>query len=331
RGHRVKRRDFILLTSAAIARPLVGAAQQSERVRHIGLLSPFREDDPETRSRLAAFRQTLQELGWTEGRNIRIEYRFTDGNAEHTRAAAVELTSHAPDVLVAYANPAVSALQSVTRTIPIVFNQVSDPIGSGFVTGLAHPGGNTTGFHTFEPGIGSKWLQLLKEIPPQLRGTALLYDPNIIANIGFLRAAETAAPSLGLSVKPAPVRDAADIRRSFTSFGAEPDGGLVVAPAPSTFDHRELIVEMARTLRLPAIYPYRCFIESGGLASYGFARVEQFQQAATYVDRILRGANPAELPVQLPTKYQLVVNLPAARAIGLSVPQAILARADEVI
>src|SRR5262249_55075318 len=228
RGHRVKRRDFILLTSAAIARPLVGAAQQSERVRHIGLLSPFREDDPETRSRLAAFRQTLQELGWTEGRNIRIEYRFTDGNAEHTRAAAVELTSHAPDVLVAYANPAVSALQSVTRTIPIVFTQVSDPLGSGFVTALARPGGNTTGFHSFKPAMG-KWLQLLREIAPALGRAAVVYDPNIIANVRFLRAAEASASSLGMIVTAAGVRDGADIERALTGFAAQPDGGLVVA------------------------------------------------------------------------------------------------------
>jgi ABC-type uncharacterized transport system substrate-binding protein len=329
----VRRRDLLgtFVGSTLLFRPLIGSAQRSDRVRHIGFLSPFREDDPENRFLIGAFRQTLRDLGWVEGGNISIEYRFTDGNVDRTRAAAQELVALAPDVLVAFANPAVSALQSVTRTIPIVFNQVSDPVGSGFVTALAHPGGNTTGFHTFEPAIGSKWLQLLKEIAPQLRWAALLYDPNIIANVGFLRAAETAAPSVGLAVRPAPVHDAADIRRSFTSFGAEPDGGLVVAPAPPTFDHRDLIVEMTRTLRLPAIYPYRFFIESGGLASYGFVRVEQFQQAANYVDRILRGANPAELPVQLPTKYELVVNLPAARAIGLTVPPSLLARADEVI
>jgi len=325
----MNRRDVVLLTSAAIAWPLVGSAQQSERVRHVGLLSPFREDDPETRSRLAAFRQTLQELGWTDGRNLRIEYRFTDGTTEHTRAAALELTSRAPDVLVAYANPAVSALQSVTHTIPIVFTQVSDPLGSGFVAALARPGGNTTRFHSFEPAMGGKWLQLLKEIAPGLRRVAVVYDPNIIANV--LRAAETSAVSLGMLLTAAGAHDGADIERALTGFATEPDGGLVVAPAPATFDGRQLLIGLAKTLRLPAIYPYRFFIDSGGLASYGFERVEQFQQAATYVDRILRGANPAELPVQLPTKYQLILNLAAARAIGLTVPEAVLARADEVI
>ena len=320
-----------MLLGGAVTWPLSARAQHLERIRRVGLLSANSASDPETQARLAAFRRRLQDLGWTEGRNIQIDYRFSGGNMERTRAAAAELVALAPDVLVAYGNPAVSALQPATRTIPIVFTQVSDPVGSGFVGNLARPGGNITGFHSFEPAIGGKWLEVLKQIAPALRRAAVVHDPNIAANVAFLRAAEAASPAFGMMVTSAAVRDAAEIERTVAAFAQEPNGGLIMAPAPATFDNRDLVISLAERLRLPAVYPYRFFIKSGGLVSYGFEGLEQFQQAASYVDRILRGANPAELPLQLPTKYQLVINLKAAKAIGLSIPEAFLLRADEVI
>ena len=224
-----------------------------------------------------------------------------------------------------------SALKPVTSTIPIVFTQVSDPVGSGFVTDLAHPGGNITGFHSFEPAIGGKWLEVLKQIAPSVRRAAVVHDPRIAANVSFFRAAESASSALGVTVTSAGVTNAADIEREITAFAQTPNGGLVVAPAPSTFDRRDLIIALAERWRLPAIYSYRFNVKSGGLVSYGYEGLERFQQAATYVDRILRGANPAGLPLQLPSKYQLVINLKAAKAIGLSIPDAFLLRADEVI
>jgi len=332
RGAAMRRREFVSLLGGGVAAwPLMARGQQRDRVRQIGLLSPFSENDPETKARLAAFKERLEQLGWTDGRNIKIEYRFSEGNIERTRTAAAELVALTPDVIVAYANPAVSALKPITSTIPIVFTQVSDPVGSGFVTDLAHPGGNITGFHSFEPAIGGKWLEVLKEIAPSVRRAAVVHDPRIAANVSFLRAAESASSSLGVTVTPAGVTNAADIEREITAFAQEPNGGLVVAPAPATFDRRDLIIALAEQWRLPAIYSYRFNVKSGGLVSYGYEGLEQFQQAATYVDRILRGAKPDALPLQLPSKYQLVVNLKAAKAIGLTIPPAVLARADEVI
>jgi ABC-type uncharacterized transport system substrate-binding protein len=332
RGNRVKRREFITLASGAvIVWPLAARAQQPDRARRLGVLIPFSESDPETQARLAAFKQAMQNLGWQDGRTLRSEYRFTGGNIEQTRAAATELVALAPDVIVAYANPAVSALMPMTRTIPIVFTQVSDPVGSGFVESLTRPGGNITGFHSFEPPIGGKWLELLKQIAPDLRRAAVVHDPRIAANVSFLRAAEAVSSSFGMTVTSAGVHDAADIERAITSFAQEPNGGLIVAPAPPTFVRRDLIIALAERFRLPAIYSYRFFVISGGLFSFGFEGIEQFQQAASYVDRILRGANPADLPLQLPTRYQLVINLKSAKAIGLSIPESFLLRADEVI
>jgi len=327
----MRRRDFIKVIGVAAAWPLAAHAQQAQRVWRIGVLSPFSENDSETRSRLAAFKERLEQFGWTDGRNLRIEYRFSDGNIERTRAAAAELVALSPDVIVAYANPAVSALKPLTSTIPIVFTQVSDPVGSGFVTDLARPGGNITGFHSFEPAIGGKWLEVLKQIAPSIRRAAVVHDPRIAANVSFLRAAESASSALGVTVKPAGVTSAGDIEREITAFAQEANGGLVVAPAPSTFDRRDLIISLAERWRLPAIYSYRFNVKSGGLVSFGYEGLEQFQQAATYVDRILRGANPGALPLQLPSKYQLVINLKAAKAIGLSIPEVFLLRADEVI
>ena len=327
----MRRREFITLIGAAAAWPLAARAQQRDRIRQIGVLSPFSENDSETKTRLTAFKERLEQLGWTDGRNVRIEYRFSEGNIERTRAAAAELVAIGPDVIVAYANPAVSALKPITSTIPIVFTQVSDPVGSGFVTDLAYPGGNITGFHSFEPAIGGKWLEVLKQIAPSVRRAAVVHDPRIAANVSFFRAAEFASSSLGITVTSAGVTNAADIEREITAFGQEPNGGLVVAPAPSTFDRRDLIITLAERWHLPAIYSYRFNVKSGGLVSYGYEGIEQFQQAATYVDRILRGAKPGGLPLQLPSKYQLVINLKAAKAIGLSIPAAFLLRADEVI
>ena len=313
----MQRREFItLLGGAATAWPFLAEAQNTERVRRIGVLIPFSEADAETQTLLAAFKQCFQELGWIEGRNVLVESRFTDGNPERTRGAGVELVAFAPDAILAYANPAVSSLIQVTRTIPIVFVQASDPVGSGFVSNLARPGGNITGFHSFEPAIGGKWLEVLKEVAPEVRRAAVIRHPNIAA---------------GVMVVAAGVRNAADIENVVTKFAQEPNGGLIVAPAPPTFDNRDMIVALAAHLRLPAVYSYRFFVASGGLASYGIDGKDQWRAAASYMDRILRGANPGELPVQLPTKYQLVVNLKTAKALGLTVPPTLVARADEVI
>jgi putative tryptophan/tyrosine transport system substrate-binding protein len=331
-GATMRRREFIKVVGAAAAWPLSAHGQQRDRVRQIAVLSPFSENDPETKAKLAALKDGLERLGWTNGRNIRIEYRFSDGNIERTRAAAAELVALTPDVIVAYANPAVSALKPITSTIPIVFTQVSDPVGSGFVTDLAHPGGNITGFHSFEPAIGGKWLEVLKQIAPSVRRVAVVHDPRIAANVSFFRAAESASSALGVTVTSAGVTNAADIEREITTFGqGGSDGGLVVAPAPSTFDRRDVVIALVERWRLPAIYSYRFNVKSGGLVSYGYEGTEQFQQAATYVDRILRGEKPGTLPLQLPSKYQLVINLKAAKAIGLSIPAAFLLRADEVL
>jgi putative tryptophan/tyrosine transport system substrate-binding protein len=326
----VRRRDLIAGIGLCAASPLTSLAQ-SGQVRRVGILSPFSEQDPETQARLAAFKQRLEELGWVEGRNLRLDYRFTNGMAEPTRAAAKELVSLAPDVILAYANPAVSALMPETGTIPIVFAAVSDPIGSGFVGNLAHPGGRITGFHSFEPSIASKWLELLKEAAPQLNRVAVVYDPGIAANVSFLRAAEAAAHSLKVVVTASGVRQVADLEGAIADFARGGDGGLVVAPAPATFIGREVIIGLVNRYRLPAIYSFRFFIDSGGLMSLGYQGVEQFLGAASYVDRILRGEDPGALPLQLPTKYQLVINLKAAKTIGLTIPEAFLSRADEVI
>jgi len=327
----MRRREFITLISSAVAsRPLAAFGQRGERVRRIGVLIPF-QADPETQALLAAFKQRFKELGWTEGGNVHIDYRFTDGNPERTRAASAELVGLSPDVILAYANPAVSSLMQVTQSIPIVFTQASDPVGSGFVSNLAHPGGNITGFHSFEPAIAGKWLEVLKELAPGIRRAAIVHHPSIAANVAFVRAAEAASSAFGVAVTAAAVRNAADIEETITRFAQEPNGGLVVAPAPPTFDNRELIVALAARFHLPAVYPYRFFVTSGGLVSYGIDGRDLWRDAAVYVDRILRGAKPGDLPVQLPTKYHLVINLKTAKALGLSVSSQFQQRADEVI
>jgi putative tryptophan/tyrosine transport system substrate-binding protein len=326
----VKRRDFISLIGGAAAWPLDGRAQQRDRIRRIGVLIPFTED-AETQALVVALRQRFQELGWTEGRNVQLDYRYTEGNPERTRIASAELVAFGPDAILAYANPAVSSLMQVTHTIPIVFTQASDPVGSGFVSNLARPGGNITGFHSFEPAIAAKWLDVLKQLAPSVRRVAVLHDPGIAANTAFLRTTESASGTFGVTVTAAGVHSAEEIQRTLMEFAKDPDGGLIVAPAPPTFGNRQMIADMAAKLHLPAVYSYRFFVTSGGLASYSIDGRDLWRAAASYLDRILRGEKPGDLPVQLPTKYYLVINLKPAKALGLQIPEKLLVNADEVI
>jgi putative ABC transport system substrate-binding protein len=326
----MRRREFIALAGSAALTPLAADAQQRERVRRVGVLIPFRED-AETLILVAAFKQRFQELGWTEGRNVQLDYRHTDGNPERTRSASADLVALAPDAILAYANPAVSSLMQVTQTIPIVFTQASDPVGSGFVSNLAHPGGNITGFHSFEPAIAAKWLDVLKQLAPSVRRVAVLHDPGIAANTAFVRTAEAAAGTFAVTLTAAGVHNAEEIERTLIEFAKEPDGGLIVAPAPPTFGNRQMIADIAVRLHLPAVYSYRFFVTSGGLASYSIDGKDLWRAAASYIDRILRGENPGDLPVQLPTKYYLVINLKAASALGFQIPEKLLVNADEVI
>jgi putative tryptophan/tyrosine transport system substrate-binding protein len=328
----MRRRKLIsLIFGAAALWPLGAAAQQTNKARRIGVLFAFAENDEVWQAYLAAFRRRLQDLGWTEGQNLQIDYRFVGENTERTGSAAEELVALAPDVIFVTANPAVSALMRLTRTIPIVFTWVSDSVGTGYVTSLAHPGGNITGFHNYEPAFGGKWLQLLKEVAPGVRRIAVVHVPEIAANSAFLHVIEAAATSFGVTVTAAGVRNAADIERVLLDFGRDPDGGLIITPSPLTATRRDVIVAIAEKARLPAIYPFRFYAASGGLLSYGFNQMETVRGAASYVDRILRGANPGDLPVELPTKFQLVINLKTARALGLQITDAFLSRADDVI
>jgi putative ABC transport system substrate-binding protein len=328
----MRRREFItLLGGAAAAWPLAARAQQSGRVRRIGALMGIAENDPESQARITAFLQRLQELGWTEGRNVRIDYRFAGGDTRRMRAYAAELVGLAPDVILVQSNDGLAALRQETRTVPIVFAVVADPVGSGFVESLARPGGNITGFTIFEPSLGGKWLQALKEIAPGVTRVAAILHPETTANVGFLRAAEAAAPSFGMTLTAEGVHDAAEIERAVTAFAAEPNGGLVVLPHPVTAAHRDLIIGLAARHRLPAVYAFRFFATAGGLMAYGNDSVDLFRRAAAYVDRILKGEKPGELPVQAPIKFELFINLKTAKALGLEVPPTLLGRADEVI
>ena len=327
----MRRRDFIKgLGGSAVAWPLTARAQAG-RVRRVGVLIPFPNDsDPQVKEYLLAFRQRLHELGWVEGRDIRLDYRFTGQDAERMRAGSAELIALAPDIIVVWANPAAAIVRKATQTIPIIFVVVSDPVGGGFVTNLAHPGGNITGFQNFETAIGGKWL-ILNEIAPGLRRVAFLHNPDISAHLAFVRSAEVASTSIGMTVTPIGVRNAADIEPALGAFAKESNGGLIVAPSPLHTTNQELIFALAAELRLPAIYPFRYFAEHGGLASYGFDTVEQHRGAASYVDRILKGEKPGDLPVQAPTKYLLVINLKTAKALGLNLSLQLQQRADEVI
>src|SRR5262245_29367468 len=326
-----RRELLVALGGAAAAWPLAARAQQGQRMRRIGVLMNLTADDPEASARVTAFAQGLQQLGWTAGHNVRIDYRWGAVDADRSRRYAAELLALAPDVVLASASQAVAALQQATRTVPIVFAIIVDPVGAGFVDSLAHPGGNLTGFIAFEYVISAKWLELLKDISPQLKRVAVLREPDVAAGIGQLAVIQAAAPSFGVEVRPVSVRDADEIERAVTAFARSSNGGLIVTASTLAAVHRKLIIALAARHRLPAVYPVRYHPTSGGLISYGADTIDPFRRAAAYVDRILRGEQPADLPVQAPTKYELVINLKTAKALGLELPPTLLARADEVI
>ena len=328
----MQRREFItLLGGAAVAWPRAARAQQADRMRRVGVLWNLAADDPEGQARQRAFLQGLQELGWTDGRNMRIDYRWAGGDADRFRRYAAELVALAPDVILASASVSVAALLQITRTVPIVFANVIDPVGAGFVARLARPGGNATGFTLYEYSLSGKWLELFKEIAPNLTRIAILRDPALAAGIGQFAAIQGASSSFGVELSPIDVRDAGEIERDVVAFARESNGGLIVTGSSGAVVHRELIIMLATQHRLPAVYFSRFFVTSGGLISYGPDPTDQFRRAAGYVDRILKGEKAADLPVQAPTKYEMAINLKAAKAIGLTVPPSLLARADEVI
>jgi len=326
----VKRRDFITLLGGAAAWPLAARAQQPERMRRIGVLMNLTADDPEAPGRVAAFAQGLGELGWTIGRNVRIDYRWGANDPDRGRRYADELIALVPDVILASGSTAVRPLLQVTRT-SIVFVQVTDPVGLGLVASLARPGGNATGFMLYEYGMSGKWLELLKELAPRVARAGVLRDSSSPGGIGQFAAIQAVAPSMGMELSPLDVRDAGEIERVIALFGRSSDGGLIVTGSALAAAHRKLIVALAARHRLPAVYPFRYFATSGGLISYGPDTTDPFRRAAGYVARILNGEKPGDLPVQAPTKYELVINLKTAKALGLEVPPTLLARADEVI
>jgi putative tryptophan/tyrosine transport system substrate-binding protein len=328
----IGRRELLAaLGGAAAAWPVAARAQQGERMRSIGVLMSLVEDDPEGQARVAAFLQGLQQLGWTDGRNVRIDIRWAAGDADRMRRYAAELVALAPEVILATGTPVTAALLQATRSVPIVFVVVPDPVANGFVESLARPGGNATGFTVYEYGLGGKWLELLKEIAPHVTRAAVLRDPAIASGIGQLAAIQGVAPALGVELRPVGVRDAGEVERAVTAFAREPNGGLIVLASPLAIVQRDLIITLAARHRLPAVYTLRFFVTGGGLICYGPDSVEPYRRAAGYVDRILRGEKPADLPVQAPTKYDLIINLKTARALGVDIPATLLARADEVI
>jgi putative ABC transport system substrate-binding protein len=325
----MKRRAFITLLGGATVWPLAARAQ--ERVKRVGVLLPGSADNPENQARLAAFHQGLAVLGWTIGRNVHIETRWATSNAAALRKHAAELAALAPDVILANGSAAVAPLLEATRTVPIVFVIVPDPVGGGFVDSLARPGGNATGFTLYEYGISAKWLELLKEIAPGVRQVAVLRDAGLSVGAGQFGAMQSVAPSFGVELRPIDVRDAPEIERAITAFARSANGGLVVTGSALAVTHRETIAALAARHKLPAVYSGRFYVTVGGLLSYGPDFLDQFRQAAGYVDRILKGEKPADLPVQAPTKYELVLNLKTAKALGLDIPPTLIARADEVI
>jgi len=328
----MRRREFItLLSGAATAWPLAALAQQPGTPRRIGVLIQVAEGDPQARIEVATFLRGLQELGWNEGRNLRIDTRWGGGDADRIRKYAAELVALGPEVVLAPGGTVVGALQQASRTVPIVFVNVTDPVGRGYVASLAQPVGNATGFTSFEFGMGGKWLEVLKEMAPRVTRAAVLRDPVITAGMGYLAAIHALAPSVGVQVTPVDVRHTSDIERAVAAFARTPNSGLIVTADPAAIVHREGIIALAARHRLPAVYPYRFFVISGGLISYGLDNIEQYRLAAGYVDRILKGEKPADLPIQAPTKYELVINLKTAKTLGLEVPPTLLARADEVI
>jgi putative ABC transport system substrate-binding protein len=326
-----RRKLLAALGGAAVAWPLAARAQQGERVRRIGALMYLAADDAESPAHVAAFARGLQELGWIEGRNIRIDYRWGGGDLDRVRRYAAELVALAPDVILVGSGSALAALQSATRTVPIVFVSVTDPVGGGYVASLARPGANITGFTLFEWGTSGKWLELLKEIASGMTRAAVIRDPSITSGTAQFAAIQAVAPSLGVELTPVDARDDSGIEQTIAGFARGSNCGLIVTASPSAFRRRELIIALAARRQLPAVYPTRAWVANGGLISYGTDEIEQQRRAAGYVDRILKGEKPADLPVQNPTKYELVINLKAAKALGLEVPAAVLARADEVI
>ena len=328
----MRRREFIsLIGGAAAAGPLTAGAQQPAQVRRIGVLMPLAADDREAPTRIAAFHQGLQQLGWVVGRNVRIEYRWGAGDPDRIRKSVAELIELVPDVILAGGSATLGPLLQATRAVPTVFVHVPDPVGAGFVDSLARPGGNATGFAIFEYNISGKWLELLKQIAPAVTQAGVIRDPAISAGIGQWGAIQAMAPPVGVEVIPVNVRDAPEIERAITTFARSSNGGLLVTASALAVRHRDLIVTLAARHKLPAVYWERFFVTGGGLISYGPDVVDQFRRAAGYVDRILKGEQPADLPVQTPTKYELAINLKTAKAFGLEVPPSLLARADEVI
>jgi len=332
----MRRREFIAAAAAVAISPLLplrsARAERVDRVRRLGVLMPFAADDPEARRRVAALEQGLRDLGWVEGRTLRIGYRWAPENSERLRSEVDVLVASAPDLILANSTPVLTALRTTTTALPIVFTQVTDPVGQRFVTNLARPGGNLTGFTNFEFSIGGKWLQTLKEIVPSLTRVATVYNPGTAPYAeALLQPIEAAARSFSVTAMAAPSEDPGALERAVAAFARMPNGGLIVLPDVSTVQHRDLIIALASRHRLPAIYPYRYFATGGGLISYGPDSIDPYRRAAGYVDRILKGEKPADMPVQAPTKYQLVINLKTAKALGLTVPPTLLARADEVI
>jgi putative ABC transport system substrate-binding protein len=326
----MRRREFITLLGGAFAWPHLARAQQPDRMRRIGVLIGA-TDDQETQARLAVFRQGLQQLGWTDGRNVRIDTRWGAANADDIRKYAAELVTLAPDVILAAGNAPVERLLQATRTVPIVFAIVLDPVGSGIVDSLSQPGGNATGFMQFEYSLTAKWLELLKQVAPGVTRAAVLRDSTVAAGIGQFAVIQSVAPSVGVEVSPINGRDAPEIERAIAAFARTSNGGLIVTSSALAGVYRDLIIALAARHKLPAVYSGRVSVTRGGLISYGADLVDQYRRAAAYVDRILKGTKPADLPVQAPTKYELVINLKTARALGLEVPTSLLARADEVI
>src|SRR5215813_7929706 len=326
------RREFIKLIGGAAARPVAARAQERpERMRRVGVLNYLAADDPDSSPRVAAFAQALQELGWHDGRNIQIDYRWGGGDLDRSRRYATELVAFAPDVILVSSGSALAVLQNVTRTVPIVFVSVSDPVGAGYVASLARPGGNTTGFTLFEYGTSGKWLELLKQIAPAMTRAAVIRDPSITSGTAQFAAIQAVAPSLGVELTPIDARDDGGIEQTIAVLTRQASCGLIVTASPSAFRRRELIVALAAKHQLLAVYPVRLYVANGGLISYGPDEIDQYRRAADYIDRILKGEKPANLPVQHPTKLDLVINLKTAKALGLDLPATLLARADEVI
>jgi ABC-type uncharacterized transport system substrate-binding protein len=327
----MRRREFMSLLGGATAWPLAARAQQGERMRRVGVLFQWASDDPESKARLTAFLQGMQQLDWSEDRNVRIDTRWAGNDPDRIRQYAAELVAVAPDVILVSGGTAAGPLLQVTCTVPIVFTETPDPVGAGFVESLARPGGNATGFTNFEYGMSAKWLQVLKEIAPRVTRAAIIRDATIPAGIGQFAVIQSAAPSFGVELRPVGVRDAGEIERGVTDFVRGSNDGLIVTSSGLAIGHRDLIIALAARHRLPAVYPFRFYVTAGGLISYGADSIDSHRRAAGYVDRILKGEKAADLPVQAPTKYELVINLKTAKALSLDVPPTLLARANQII